>query len=235
MTRLHGKDGRVLLNELSVSAQVNKWRVEHRRAYTMVAALGADGESWEPGLLSGALMLGGWVDTTDGLRSEAIAANGVDDSLLVTVFPAAFTVGAPALITIADLATLGTDAEVTEAVPIAIDATPDSGVDMGAVLHGLTAETADSSATGVDGVAASSNGAVCSLHVTAYTGLTSIVVTVEHSTNNSVWATLATFTTVTALTAQRVAVTGTVNRYLRATWDVTGTGSATFAVAAARR
>jgi hypothetical protein len=61
-------------------------------------------------------------------------------------------------------------------------------------------------------------------------------VKVQHSANNSTWADLVTFATVTAVGAEHavVAPATTVNRYLRATWSGTFT-SATFAVAFARR
>jgi hypothetical protein len=47
---------------------------------------------------------------------------------------------------------------------------------------------------------------------------------------------LATFTAATGATSQRVVVSGTVNRYLRASWTLTGTGAAaTFTASLARR
>ncbi|MGH6654060.1 MAG: hypothetical protein ACRDVE_02510 [Actinocrinis sp.] len=73
------------------------------------------------------------------------------------------------------------------------------------------------------------------LQVTGFAG-TSVTVTVEHSADNSAWATLLSFAAVTAApNAQRVVVanTTTVDRYLRV--STSGTfSSATFAVALAR-
>lgn len=235
MARMHGKDSRVLLNEMSVSGQINGWTFTHNRAYAQVAVLGDDGDHWLPGQIAGGVSLKGLLDTDDGLRSEAIAAAGVDNSLVITIFPTAFTVGTPALLAISDLSSFVSDATIRDAVTAVIEGQADDGVDMGYTLHGLTAETADGSAASLDNAASTANGLIATLHVTTFSGLTNVVITVEHSTNNSTWATLATFTTVTGVTQERKAVTGTVNRYLRATFDVTGTGSVTFAVAAARR
>lgn len=69
------------------------------------------------------------------------------------------------------------------------------------------------------------------LQVTAFSG-TSVTVTIQHSADNSSWSTLIAFTAVTAApNFQRVAVSGTVSRYLRAI--STGTFSAaSFATAA---
>lgn len=107
----------------------------------------------------------------------------------------------------------------------------------GVVLSPLTAITIDTNGTSVDNGAATANGGVAHLHVTAFSGLTSNVVTVEHSANNSTWATLATFTSATGVTSQRLEVAAgtTVNRYLRITDNVTGTGSCTRVVAFSRR
>ena len=72
-------------------------------------------------------------------------------------------------------------------------------------------------------------GAQSYLHTTAFTG-TSVDIKVEHSADNSTWATLIDFGSVSAIGAQRLTSAGTVNRYVRAT---TGTGtfsSVTFAI-----
>lgn len=59
------------------------------------------------------------------------------------------------------------------------------------------------------------NGAQCYLQVTGFTG-TSVTVTVQQAPDNATWTTLAAFTAVTAAPAwQRLAVTGSVARYLR--------------------
>lgn len=74
-------------------------------------------------------------------------------------------------------------------------------------------------------------GAQCYLQLTAFTGST-ITVTVQEAPDNATWSTLAAFTAVTAAPAwQRVAVTGTVARYLRVITAGTFT-SATFGVMA---
>lgn len=106
----------------------------------------------------------------------------------------------------------------------------------GVVLSNAEAVTVDGSSSNTDNGAATSNGAVFHLHVTAFTGITSDDIIVEGSANGSTgWATVATFTQVTGLTSERVAVTGSVARYLRVTDDVTGTGSITRFVAVSRR
>lgn len=235
MSRIHGKSGRVILNTLSVTSQTNGWAFVHSRHYTMAAVLGDTGERWDPGLLSGSVMLKGFNDTSNGLRTLALAAAGTDDGLVTTILPEANTVGAIALMTMADQGSFEASVEVTDSAPFTINGQAQDGVDMGFLLHPEQAETADGNGTSIDNLGASSGGAVGVLHVTSYTTFTSVVVKVQHSTDNSAWADLITFTTATAATQERIKVTGTVNRYLRAFWDVTGSGTATFVVSAARR
>lgn len=235
MSRVHGKDSRILLNEYSVSGQANGWSFAHRRNYSDATVLTDDGERWQPGLLAGTVSIKGFVDTDAGLYSETVAALGVDDSVLTTFLPAGYSVGAAALMAVSDASTLETPATVTDVTPLTIEGKPDNGVDMGVCLHTLTAETADSNGTSVDNAAASTNGSVANLHVTAYSGFTSVVLKVQSSTDNSSWSDFITFTTVTALTSERKTTAGSVPRYLRAFWDVTGSGSITFVMAVARR
>jgi hypothetical protein len=116
--------------------------------------------------------------------------------------------------------------------------TQNTGItDTGITLSTLVAITANTNGTAVDNAASSANGGVAHLHVTAFAGLTSDTITVEHSTNNSTWTTLGTFTAVTGATYQRLEIAAgtTVNRYLRTVDTVVGTGSCTRIVAFARR
>lgn len=79
------------------------------------------------------------------------------------------------------------------------------------------------SATGengsVDNGAASSNGYIAFLHLEQTAGAMASnnwVFSIEHGTNDSTWATLATFTVNgSAITAERLEGSGTVNRYVR--------------------
>jgi hypothetical protein len=109
--------------------------------------------------------------------------------------------------------------------------------DYGVSLEPLTAVTIDGNGTARDNGAATANGGVAHLHVTAFSGLTNNIVTIEHSVDNSVWATLVTFATYTGITSERVVVAAgtTVRRYMRVVDNVTGTGSTTRAVSFARR
>lgn len=232
MTFAHSKNSRVFANERHVSAQLTGWSVGHTRQYGEATTIVDEGAKFIPGIMTGSLGLQGLFDSAQFLESEAAAAMGVvDNGLLVTVCPYTTALGARAMFCPSDPESVAVDAALAATVTLAVDTVPDALVDMGVVLHDHTAETADANGSSVDRTAATLNGAGASLHVTAYSGLTDAVIKIQHSTNNSTWADLITFTTVTGVTSEFKQVTGTVNRYVRATWDVTGTGSATFLVA----
>lgn len=119
----------------------------------------------------------------------------------------------------------------------------DGVIDMNGTLLSTATITADTDSTAHNNGAATTNGAVFHLHVTAYSGFTSDAIIVEGSATGAFAGeetTIATFTTQTAATfalggSQRLTVTGTVPQYLRVADDVTGTGSITRTVAVSRR
>lgn len=242
----HGSSTVVLANEKVVSTEISGWTMTHQRAVSEVTTVGqtagAAGASFVPGLMSGSLGLRGpeQLDSATGLQVELQAAIGVDNNLLVTCLPEGVAIGKPAFFAVVDPTDYTIDAAVADAVGVVFTAMPDESVEMGYTIHALAAETVDGNGTAVDrGTVStpSTRGLVAAIHVTAYSGLTSAAIKIQHSADNSSWADLVAFTSVTALTQERVkVVTGTtVNRYLRVVTDVTGTGSVTFLVAAAPR
>lgn len=109
------------------------------------------------------------------------------------------------------------------------------GVDWGVQLTpGARTDTTATNGTSIDGGAATTFGGQFFLQVTAFTG-TSVTVKIQDSADNSTFAdvTNAAFVAATALGSQRIAVTGTLRRYLRVV--TTGTFSnAVFVVQASR-
>lgn len=151
-----------------------------------------------------------WAGTTRGT-----------ECLMVTANQSNFTVSSP------------TDGIVSASGTVQCD----GGIDFGIVLDPETGITANGTTTAVDNGAATSNGGVAHLHVTGFTGLTSDTILVEHSTDNSTFTTLGTFTVVSGTTSQRlvIAAATTVNRYVRVKDTVVGTGTCTRIVTFARR
>lgn len=109
--------------------------------------------------------------------------------------------------------------------------------DEGVILQSTATKTADWNTEGADSVdngASSSSGGSGYLQITAYSGFTNIVGKIRHSADDVTYADLLTFTTATAIGAERVTVSGTVNRHLAFDGNVTGSGSITVFVGFAR-
>jgi hypothetical protein len=102
-------------------------------------------------------------------------------------------------------------------------------VEQGVILQEFEAKTADWNTEGADsfdGTASSADGGAGYQQVGAFTGFTGFVGKVRHSADDVTYADLITFTNVTAARqAERVTVSGTVNRYLAFDGNVTGSGS----------
>jgi hypothetical protein len=236
LSRSHGKDTRVLVNSAHLSGSIAGWHFEHQRLYADASNLLSTGEQWHPGQLSGSLGISGHFNAAAGdIEATLDTARTTAAGLLVTIFAETPAIGSWAFFGEGNVSALDYPGAVKDLVKVELTGTPNDGVDVGVTLHVLAAETTDGNSTNVDNTASSAGGAVGTLHVTAFSGFTGVVFKIQHSPDNSAWSDLITFTTVTAATWERKTVTGTVNRHLRGFWDVTGSGSATFAIAGARR
>jgi hypothetical protein len=100
----------------------------------------------------------------------------------------------------------------------------------GVILEKLVTKTDswDTTSTPVDNSASSSAGGVGFIQCTAASGFSGFIGKVRHSADDTTYSDLLSFTdNVTAPFAERVSVSGTVNRYLSFTGIITGSGSIT--------
>lgn len=175
--------------------------------------------------------------TAEGLwdRTKSWKASA---ALPLTFFPAGYTSGSEVQMMSALQSQFTTRTGQASTVDGSIMAQGTDEFSSGVSVEAPAAVTADTTGVARDLTAASSNGGVAHLHVTAFSGFTSNVVTIEHSVDGSTaWAVLVTFATVAGITSERVVVAAgtSVRRYLRVVDDVTITGSCTRAVSFARR
>jgi len=77
-----------------------------------------------------------------------------------------------------------------------------------------TGDTLDWGTSGTDGAAGY-------LHVVGDRTDSTLVVRIQDSPDQTIWTDLITFSPTTVITAERIAVSGSVDRYLRAIWEVT--------------
>lgn len=175
--------------------------------------------------------------TANGFADAMFDLSGVAD-VPVTACPLGTAAGDQILMGLSQQSNITVQTDRASTVDYSLATVFDGRIDFGAAVEAETTITADTSGSAQNNGAATTNGGVAHLHVTAYSGLTSDVITIEHSVNGTTgWSTLVTFTTVTGRTSERIEVAAgtTVRQYLRVVDDVTGTGSITRFVGFARR
>lgn len=98
--------------------------------------------------------------------------------------------------------------------------------DNGVILHalGVEADDGDTESASYDGGAQSTAGGAGYLQITNLDldGGTNLAVTIRDSADDVTYGNLLSFTVATAITAERKAVSGTVEQYLAAEWSYTG-------------
>jgi hypothetical protein len=197
-------------------------------------------EEYKPGLISGDFQVDAFQD---------FAVDVLDDELGVTALGTSFPIHvAPnptGTETAGDLAYLsrgfikgynpleGAKGAAAKAI---IAAKYDVPIVRGVTLHPKAARTADGNGTAVALAGPSSSQRLfAALHVYAYSGLTNVVFKVQsdNASGMSSATDRITFATVTGVGSEWASVAGdfSTETHLRVTWDVTGSGSVTFACA----
>jgi hypothetical protein len=178
------------------------------------------------GQADSALPLDGYFSEDTGSTHEALKNAGTDGQMLITL-----AMGNNAAVALGDI-TCSLMAEQFNYQPnsdlkgvIAVHADfkcKGKTLEFGNLLADVTV-TANGNQASVDNSAGSSNGGVGYLHILGLSSGDTITVKVQHSTDDSAWSDLITFTLDgSALDAERIEVSGTVNRYVRASYTVTG-------------
>lgn len=233
------QSARVLARYVALSAYARSFSVDDSTDMLEVSTLHSTAKEFIAGLRGGQISVDGPLDldpTADGVLDQLIDWHGITADP-VTYLPYGWSIGSVAILGAVVKTAFSRKVQANTTVDYSLAGELDGGVDYGVSLKTLAAVTADTSETSVDNGAATANGGVANLHVTAYSGFSGVSHLLEHSSNNSVFTTLGTFTNVTAIGSQRLVVAAgtTVNRYVRITSDVTGSGSITAHVSFARR
>jgi hypothetical protein len=238
MAFIHGKSTVVLYDEFDFSSYFNEASASRSVETAETTTFSKSAKTYIVGLADGTLSLNGLFEgSADATDEEISAVIGTDNSAVISVgVTGSLAIGQRVLSLTGELTSYEISSPVGDVVSITSEFQSDEGIGSAVSLHALSAETAGGNGSSVDNSASSSNGGFGSLHVTANTMNNNMVFKVQHSTDNSTWVDLITFSTVatTIKTAERKSVTGTVNRYVRATWTASGTGSVTFHINFAR-
>ena len=227
----HGRAATIFANGWNLSTYLNSVTLTGTADSAETSTFGTTSKSYIPGLLDGTLSLAGFYDGATNADIDIIyAALGNTTFAVVNHWPQGDTFGNDGWGFSAFATSLAVDTNLGGAAAISADLQSSIGAELLLSHHALGAETSATNSTSIDNAASSATGGVGYLQVTAFTG-TNIIVKIQHSTDNSAWSDLITFTSVTAANAKErvrtAALTTTVNRYTRSIWSGTFT-SATF-------
>lgn len=241
MAFVHSKQTRVVIGVTPLSCYTRSLDLGNETEMADVTVFCDEGHKFIPGLDNGTVSLGGvWDnDANDGAPDDVLSdARTAVPGSIVTIAPGGLAVGNRVVNFEARETTYSISSSVSDAVQFSADWQAEGRVDAGVSLHDLDDESSSGNGTAVDNSASTSNGGVASLHVTANDHDGATTIKVQHSADSNTWADLVTFSSVGAstTTSERKTVSGTVNRYLRATWALGGSsGSLTFTVSFCRR
>ena len=247
-TFIHGKNTAVYIDEFDLSSYFNDVSVSLDNDVAETTAFGDTNKAFILGTRGGTLSMSGmWASDTDGSDEELIALLGNATTPILTVRQGAAAIGSRAIIAqanetsyaitnpVADVATVVADFECTPNQVSNLTFALAGGVQLTAgasIAHGSLGDLSS-----VDNAASSANGGAGTLHVPTNTVNGNTTIKIQHSANNASGADLISFTVsgASTKTSELKAVSGTVNRYLRATASTAGSsGSITFMVAFAR-
>ena len=235
----HGKSAAVLYNAYDLSTYYNSGDVSHDLDVADTSTYGSTAKTFIVGLRDGKVSLSGlWDGSLNAVDEVLSTVLGAEASDVVTFCPEGNVLGRRAYSMLVKQATYKITAPVTDAVKISTDLQCDGGADSATVLSGASVVTATGTGTSVDQLAGSTLGGVGYLHVTANTRNAAGTFKVQHSVDNSAWVDLITFASVltSTVTSERITVSGTVNRYVRASHTIAGaTGSTTYSMTFSRR
>ena len=215
MAAVHGKGTSVLVDEFDLSAYFNQVNASRQIQAVNTTTFGNDDKNYIAGVESGSMSIQGLWDGSASAADEVLDAAIAAESVVTVCIDGYDTIGNKAVMMKGENVSYQIRSTTTDAVRIVAGGTADGGVrTSGVVLQPLEAETTTVDNASYDSGASSANGGMGHLHVTAFSG-TNGTLALEHSANDSTWATLIEFDTVSAVGAQHKLATGTVNRYLR--------------------
>lgn len=244
MARFHGADCRVYVGVRDLSPDLISVDVSGTaEVHDATTFSNTNWRSFDPGLGSWEGSFSGFWETNAGANitsierqlEDILGSNTAGKSVLSVYLGDADAIGDNGYLT-SEAITTKMAAPVSIADLIKISATLKGNGRLGingVLLHVLGADSTSTTGTSVNNGASSAAGGRANLHVTAVTG-TGGTIKIQHSTNNSTWVDLITFTASTAASCQTSTVTGTVNQYLRCLSTINVSSSVTYVTGFAR-
>ena len=240
-TFIHGKNTAVYIDEFDLTSYFTDTSIALDNDVSETTAFGDTNKSFILGTRGGTLSMSGmWAADTDGSDEELQALLGNATTPIITVREGAAAIGSRAVIAQANETSYAITNPIADVVTVSADfeCTPNQVSNLTFALAGGVQLTAGASIAhcSLGNLSSVDNGAG-TLHVPTNTVNGNTTIKIQHSANDASWADLISFTVVgsSAKTSEIKAVSGTVNRYLRASASTAGSsGSITFMVAFAR-
>ena len=230
MAFIAGKNSGVLFGAFDLTSYFNSFSFSKETSAISTTMFGDDNESYISGIDTASLDLSGLFDGgTDANDEELANAFSVTTSTPLSIFQNGTTAGQPCVLLDSKIQNYTIDSSVSEAVGVSSNFTGNN-FGRGLSLYALTNTSATANTTAVDFGSSTSFGGQAFLHCTAHSSA-NIAVKLQSSADNASFAdvTAGGFTAITGTTSERIAPTGTINRYVRLVITVTS-GSATFQV-----
>jgi hypothetical protein len=229
---------KVFVDEFNLTDSLKSYSVPDTVEVYDDTCFGEGSHTYVPGLDDGSCSLDGLYKVGAG-ETDAVfeALKGRATDPIITIFMEGSDVGDVGRLVKAKETSYEIETPVGGLVGVTVEFQADGGIEYAKVLHDdETPVTATGNGTAVNNGAATVLGYVAHLHVTTASASDTLDVDIEHSTDNTVWAALDSFTQATAATKERISGTGTVNQYVRAVWTIGGASpSFNFAVGFARK
>ena len=227
---VHGKGARLLANGYEVTSYTKSVVMSQMADVAETSALQSTNKTYIGGMHDATLTTEGMFDGQAGAVDQVLAAALGQSGSELTYYMNGYAIGDYGYGIQGQESSYEVSSPVDDVTAVTMEVQSSvagerlrSHQPLAAVTGGGTA------ASTLDNAAQSLNGGWGYLHCTALTGGTATV-KVQHSTDDATYVDLITFTNVTAANvSERALSAGTVHRYTRATWTVTG-GTATFQV-----
>jgi len=239
MAFVHGKKTAVFYNGSNLSPFFNEASVSRDVETAETTAFGNDDKNYITGLGDGTMSLSGMFDgqedAIDDVLSGVIGSATPD---VATVAPEGAVAGKRSMSGTVHQTSYEISSPVGDVVAANLEVQVTEGVDTGFLLAGNLNVGASGQTTALDNGASSSEGATAFLHLTVNDHDDATVIKVQESSDNISFADIMTFTSVaaSAISGQQAAVSGTVERYVRAEHIPGGSsGSVTYTLAFARK
>lgn len=226
----HGSKARVWLKGRETTVVFSDVNADENTQAADTTTLGNTAKQYIPGLSDAKTKIKGFF-SSDSV-SPTTSFEYFFDSVRRTIFPVTFmtagnnSLGDPVRVLYGFLTSATVDTSATAAAKLNLEFTSNIGMQSNSLLVTDAARTTTANGSNLDNTTSSASGGSATLQLSAVSGTASpsVAVIIEHSTTGAgSWSTIGTFATKTAAGAEYITFSGTVNRYVRASWTVTGT------------